>query len=191
MPSLNSLVTQPQSPEPPDVQGASGSAQGSPLDGAMQQKGQQGGSFQMPNHHETVAVLQHIGAFDQRWKQILSDPEIGKANVRGQIMDAMADLMNDEYCTLPQTMNLLKTLPTDPLEQKQWLEQHVANDQKAMAAILQHHASGQPPPGSWEDETAAAGQQPGERADLVNGVMGRYKAHKNKPQKMSGVPVRA
>lgn len=188
MPSLNSLVTQPQSPEPPDVQGTSGTGKDSGL--PMQQGGApQAGSFQMPNHQETAAVLQHISAFDRQWRDILGDPDIGKGSVRGRILDAMADLMGDGYCSLPQTMSLLKSLPTDPLEQKQWLEQHIQNDEKAMVAVLQHHAAGAPPPGDWKSEMAAAGKM-GDRADLVNGVMGRYKAHKNKPQRMNGVPIR-
>ena len=189
MPSLNALVSQPQNPDPPDVQGASGSG----LDGAMQQQQggppQGGGTMQPPSHHEAVALLQHISAFDQRWREILKDPEIGKGNVRGKVYDMMADMMGEDYATLPQVMGLLKSMPTEPLEQKHWIEEHVANDQKAMQAVVQHHAQASPPPGKWQDEMAAAA--PGDRASLVNGVVARYKAHPKKPTKMKGIPVRA
>ena len=195
MPSLSALISQPNSPDPPGVQGSSGTGQEAGLGNAMQQPGggaAPGGAMVPPSHHETVAMLQHITAFDRRWRQILSNPEIGKTNVRGQVMDAFADLMADDYCTLPQVMGALKTLPTDPLEQKQWLEQHVANDQKAMATVLDHYGTSRPPAGSYEDEMAAAQQEPpASRSDLVNGVVGRYKAHPRKTTNVKGIPLRA
>lgn len=194
MPSLNSLVTQPNSPEPPDVQGSSGTAPGSGLDSVLQKPnggGAPSDAMQPPSHHETVAVLQHISAFNQRWKEILSEPDVGKANVRGQIMDVMADMIADDYVTLPQVMTQLKTLPTEPLEQKQWLEQHVANGMQAMAAVRQHYLGSRPPMGSFEDEMAATRQAPDvDRSQLVNGLMGRYKAHPKKPTSMKGIPLR-
>ncbi len=193
MPSLNIPVSQPQEQSPPQVQGASGTAQsGAQSQGGIPMaRGGQQQQMQPPNHHETVALLQHISAFDRHWRQILEDPGIGEQSVKGKIYDAMADLMGEEYATLPQTMTLLKGVPDSPLEQKQWLEENVAKDQQAIAAVLQHHASGRPPPGSFEDESAAAQQEPlADRASLVNGVVARYKKFPKKPMGVKGIPLR-
>ncbi len=197
MPSLNIPVSQPQEQSPPQVQGASGTAQpgaqsqgGIPMAGAQQQQ-----QMQPPNHHETVALLQHISAFDRHWRQILEDPGIGEQSVKGKIYDAMADLMGEEYATLPQTMTLLKGVPDSPLEQKQWLEENVAKDQQAMAAVTQHYAQGRAAAGgmgSFEDESAAAAQEPpADRASLVNGAVARYKKFPKKPMGVKGIPLRA
>lgn len=198
MPSLNIPVSQPQEASPPQVQGASGSAQpgqqsqgGIPMAGAGQQQ-----QMQPPSHHETVALLQHISAFDRHWRQILEDPEIGKQSVKGKIYDAMADLMGEEYATLPQTMTLLKGVPDSPLEQKQWLEENVAKDQQTRAAVLNHYAQsrdpqGPNPMGSFEQESAAAQEPPADRASLVNGVVARYKKFPKKPMGVKGIPLRA
>jgi hypothetical protein len=181
MPNLNQLVGQPQSDSPPEQQGTSGTADNSSLQSLMGQK-QGGGGAPMapPSHHETVAILDHISAYDRRWRELLEDPDIGVTSVRKHIYDIMADLMNDDYATLPQTLQLLKSFPTEPLEQKQWLEQHIQTDEQAMRAVLDHHAQGMPPPGSFEQEMAAQGEAPAERSELVKGAMARYKKHPKK-----------
>ncbi len=192
MPSLNSLVATPGSSQPPEQQGGSGSAPASSLQSLMQQGGQQqqgGGQMRPPSHQETTAVLDHIMAFHTRWMEMLKDPEVGTKNMRPAVMDMMADMISDDYASLPQVMGLLKTMPTEPLEQKQWIEQHVQNDMQGMAAVLDHHAQGRGPPGDFQTEMAQA-SEPGDRSQLVNGLIGRYKAHPKKPAKTHGVPIK-
>ncbi len=186
MPALNNLVSPQQSDAPPEQQGASGTSDGS-LQSLMHGQGggaPQGaqGAMQPPSHHETVAILDHISAYDRHWREILEDPDVGVSSVRKKLYDAMADLMNDDYATLPQTLQLLKSFPTEPLEQKQWLEKHIQTDEQAMRAVLDHHAQGSPP-GSFQDEMAAQGEAPVDRSDLVNGAMARYKKF---PKKQGG-----
>ena len=147
MPSLNALIGQPQGGgSPPAQTGSSGSAETSPLQGAIQQGGPQGqgGPPPAPDHKTTVAAIRHINAFDQRWRALLADPGIGTKSIRPKVYEVMADLMGDGYCTLPQSLTLLKSFPTDPLEQKQWLEKHVAQDEKAIEVLLDHHAAAFP-----------------------------------------------
>ncbi len=199
MPNINQLVGQPQSDTPPEQQGSSGTADSSSLQSLMGGQGggaPQGGQMQPPSHHETVAILDHISAYDRHWRELLEDPDIGVSSIRKRVYDVMADLMNDDYATLPQTLQLLKSFPTEPLEQKQWLEKHIQTDEQAMRAVLDHHAQGSPPPGSFQDEMAAQGEAPGERSDLVNGAMARYKKFPKKQSgaggsNMKGIPVRA
>ncbi len=198
MPALNNLVSPQQSDAPPEQQGASGTADSSSLQSLMGQQGgqgaPQGGQMQPPSHHETVAILNHISAYDRHWRELLEDPDVGVSSVRKKLYDVMADLMNDDYATLPQTLQLLKSFPTEPLEQKQWLEKHIQTDEQAMRAVLDHHAQGSPPPGSFQDEMAAQSEAPGERSDLVNGAMARYKKFPKKQAEggsnMKGIPVR-
>ncbi len=198
MPSVNQLVSPQQSDAPPEQQGASGSADGS-LQSLMQGQGRVGqgqgapqGQMQPPSHHETVAILNHISAYDRHWRELLEDPDVGVSSIRKRVYDVMADLMNDDYATLPQTLQLLKSFPTEPLEQKQWLEKHIQTDEQAMRAVLDHHAQGSPPPGGFQDEMAAQGEAP-DRSELVNGAMARYKKFPKKQGggNMKGIPVRA
>lgn len=178
MPALNSLVTQQQNAEPPNLQG-SDSQQPSGLQGIVGQQQQQ---TQPPSHQETVALLQHISAFRRRWAQMLKDPEIGTKDMRGDVQDMMADMMADDYASLPEVMGLLKSIPTKPLEQRQWIEKHVANDDQAMQTVLAHHAMapiGGPMGPPVTDEN---------RSDLVKQAHARYKAHP-KRSGGGGIPV--
>ncbi len=188
MPALNSLVTQQSNAEPPNIQG-NDSGQASGLQGVVGQQPQQ--QMQAPSHQETVAMLQHMSAFRRRWAAMLKDPEIGTKDMRGDIQDMMADMMADDYASLPQVMGLLKTIPTNPLEQKQFIEKNIANDDKAMQIVLQHHAMGSPPSGTWEQEMAKAGPPVTDenRADLVKGAHSRYKAHGARANQSKGIPV--
>lgn len=188
MPSLNIPVSQPQSQQPPNVQGASGTGEAMPAQGGIPMAGG-GQQMQPPSHHETVAILEHISAFDRKWREILANPEIGEESVKKHIYDAMADLMAEEYATLPQTMQLLKSVPDTPLEQKQWLEEHVANDQQAMGMILQHHAMNPMPLGT-PDAPEQIGQPPSDRGSLVNSAIARYKKHGKKSAGAKGIPLR-
>ncbi len=201
MPALNSLVTQPGSTQPPQVQGSSGGDQAFGLQGLAQQGGggapQQGqtgipqqGGMQGPSHQETKALLQHLSFFRRRWQAMLNDHEVGTKNMRPEVYELMADALSDDYASLPDVMGLLKTMPTDPLEQKQWIDGHVQQDEKATQAVLQMHAAANPATGPYEEEAAKLGK-PGERADLVSGAVSRFKAHaKRSKGSAKGIPIR-
>ncbi len=189
MPALNSLVNQQGNAEPPNVQGSSGTDQASGLQGLMREGGvPQGPGMQPPSHQETTAILQHLSYFRQRWASILKDPEIGTKNVRSEVYDMYADALADDYGTLPQIMGTLKSLPTNPLEQKQWLESKVQQVDKAKRGVLDHYLATAPPPGSFQEEMAKAGP-PGDRASLVRGAISRYKANPRRPSRHKGIPL--
>ncbi len=205
MPALNSLVTQPGNTQPPQVQGSSGGDQASGLQGPVQGGGaapqqgatgipQQGDTQQQPpSHQEVTALLQHMGFFRRRWAAILNEPEIGTKNVRPEVYELMADALSDDYVSLPDVMGQLKTLPTDPLEQKQWLEEHVQKNDQAMQSLLQYYATSRGPMGSFEQESAGT-QSGDDRADLVKGAVSRFKSHPKRPAQAAnnkGIPIRA
>ncbi len=201
MPALNSLVTQPGNTQPPAVQGTSGSDQASGAGIPMQggQGGQGGGGIpqqqgmQPLSHQEATALLQHISFWRRRWAAMLEDPEAGEKNLRPEVYDLMADVLSDDYASLPEVMGLLKTMPTEPLEQKQWIEGHVQSDDQQRQMVLQHYAATAPPPGKWQDEMAKAGDgQDQDRSALVSGAVSRMKAHakKQQPKKSKGIPIR-
>ena len=186
MPALNSLVTQQSNVEPPNLQGSdSQQPSGAGLQGVVGQQQQQ---MQPPSHQETVAMLQHISAFRRRLVAMLNDPEVGTKDMRSDVQDMMADLMADDYATLPEVMGLLKTVPTKPLEQKQWIEKSIRDDDQAIQAITNHYVNTQPPPGPWQQEMAQ--MQPvtdDNRAELVRAAHSRYKANPRKASK--GIPI--
>ena len=108
------------------------------LQSIMQQPGgQQGQGPAPPTHEQIAAMLDHLGAFQQEWMRLLKIPDIGKKDVKGDIMETMADMMGDQYVTLAQVMNQLKDLPTTPLGQKQWIQENMQKAEQATVMLLQ------------------------------------------------------
>jgi hypothetical protein len=82
--------------------------------------------------------------FSHAYASILRDPDVGKTDANPMFVEAMAKLLGDGMMSLPQTMNLMKSFPSDPLGQRQWLQQHYVQDRKAMVATLMQHAAAFP-----------------------------------------------
>jgi hypothetical protein len=183
--NLNALLSRPSTPSPPDddpsasgrVQAAGGAIQSLMQGGQPQGQGQPG--LPAPNHEETVAALRHLWEFEREFKKVLATPDIGKADIKGQVLEMMADVMGEGLVTMPQVLNQLKSFPLEPLQQRQWVEQHLANVRQAGDAILAHHAAAFPWPGN-EPTEANASRAVTDHTATISGLAGRYKAHATK-----------
>lgn len=101
--------------------------------------------------------------------------------MRPAIYDMMADVMGEGLVTLPQVMNQMKTLPTDPLQQKQWIAQHYQKGQAAMAQIVQQHAAAFPAIRDWRTESAARGATDKPHTDVMGALVNHYRARTPQP----------
>lgn len=121
------------------------------------------------------AGLHHFSAVHKQMKKLLSSPTIGKSNARGAIADATAQLMIDKILTLPEAMNALKLVPTDPGEQKAWVMKAVANAEAAQQKIVADYIAQGPgdepesPHGPWSATS---------HRNHMDAMMGRYKREK-------------
>jgi hypothetical protein len=131
---------------------------------------QGGGVPPAPSHEETAAVVRHLTRFDQLWGRVLRDPGVGTKNMRPKIYDVMTDAMAEGLVTLPQVMDQLKTVPQEPLMQKKWLEQHVQTGERALMAVLDHHAAANPVVRDWRTEEASVKKSGRSHADVLSGM---------------------
>ncbi len=147
------LSQQPGSQAPPEAGGAGqdgrDAAGGGSVQSLLQQPGgapggAPGAGPPAPSHEQTAAALYHLNEFQRQWKKLLDIPDIGKKDIKGDVLEMMADVMGEGLVTLPQVMNELKQLPTDALGQRQWVEEHFKKAQQAAVAILTHHAQAFP-----------------------------------------------
>lgn len=145
MVDMASLLSKPNAQPVPAADMDNGQQQAFSLASLMgmkpNQQGQQQPGAPQPSYEQTVAAIRHMGAFQRGWQQILETPNIGKADVRGPFVEMMADLMGEGFITLPQSMTLMKTFPSDPLQQRKWVEEHLQRDEQASVMILQHYAA--------------------------------------------------
>ena len=152
MPDLSSLIAQPQAPQAPQMQ--QGQAPPS-LPSLMGQQGGAPGGVPMaapqkppaPDYQQTASAVYHLSEFQRKYKKLLSDPEIGRKNMRPEMLEMMADVLGEGLATLPQIMSQVKDFPTEPLQQKQYLEKHYQQSKMAAIVILEHHAAAFPAKG--------------------------------------------
>lgn len=145
-------------------QAPQGAPQAAPQQGQPQQPGanplaalmaQQQQQQPAPTHAQTVAAMHRFGEIKSALKPVISDPNLGKSNIRPKLLDAASDLLGSKVLSLPEIMNAIKGLPDDPLQQKKFVESIYGNASKAQLAILQQHrgASLQGEPDEWSPET--------------------------------------
>src|SRR5262245_20185647 len=126
---MASLLSQPSQATPPAADPSQRDAQESQNSiQAMMQVAQTGQT--LPNELVGTA-LSHMAEFQRKWRRVLDTPDIGKVDIKGPFITAVSQLMGDQYITLPQALNMLKSFPEDPLGQRQWVSDHYAKDKQA------------------------------------------------------------
>jgi hypothetical protein len=176
MPDLSSLIAQPQAPQTPQMQqGTPGEAPAS-LQSLM---GAPGGvpmaapqKPPAPDYQQTASAVYHLSEFQRKYKKLLSDPEIGRKNMRPEMLEMMADVLGEGLATLPQIMSQVKDFPTEPLQQKQYLEKHYQQSKMAAMAILEHHAAAFPAKGVEPVPPVNVGGD--DHHAVLNGMMGSH-----------------
>lgn len=164
-------------PEPQNNAIASGGAGGMPASSPQgMQQGGQPPQVPPPSHQQTVAALRHFSAIEQELEQLLSNPDLGKSNLKSKIIDGATTLVAKGIMTAPDAVAQLGTVPDRPFEQKMWVQKHFAQTIQAANVILDHHRQafqgmGVPGPGESAD--------PDDHAGMIAGLTTQYKAPPN------------
>lgn len=101
-----------------------------------------------PTHQQTVAALRHFQALIQAFKPLLDNPDLGKADMKSEVIDSITKLVADRVVPAAAAIQKLATFPEKPFQQKQWITQQYMQDMQARGQVLAHHAkafAGQPP----------------------------------------------
>lgn len=187
--NMASLLSQPSQATPPEAdpqQARQGQQQQGPqsLQNLMQDNPGAGMAIgangrPAPNFQMTVAALKHMRMFAQEWEKLLKNDDIGKVDIKGQFIEGMARLMGDRIVTLPQTLQMMKSFPENPLAQRQWVQEHYARDRAAKAMIMQQHAQAFPIPDLSQAGLNGGYDHAGMMGDLVQHYkrLGRNKAN--------------
>jgi hypothetical protein len=95
-----------------------------------------------PTHAQTVAALRHFDAIKNELMTLMKIPNFGKTDIKSQVIDGMTKLVSERIMPATQAVIQLSQLPTDPAQQKKWVQTTLAQAQQAEQAILVHHAQG-------------------------------------------------
>ncbi len=101
-----------------------------------------------PSHNQTVAALRHFQIFLDLEKSWLSNPEMGRTDMKDAFIEGYTKLVADRQATPVQAIQALSQVPERPFEQKKWVIDNMQRNLQARDIVLQHHAqafAGQPP----------------------------------------------
>lgn len=112
-----------------------------PLAALMQKMQRQQQQATQLSHAQTVAALHKFGEIKAAMFPVISDPKLGKTNIRPKLLDATSKLLMSKTLTLPEIMNRIKDLPDDPQAQKKFVDQIYQSSDQAQKSLLTMHAN--------------------------------------------------
>lgn len=95
-----------------------------------------------PNHEQTVAALRHFDAIKGELSILLKNPSLGKSDVKSQIIDGTTKLVSKRILSPAEAVIQLSKVPTDPLQQRKFLQSLMMQTIQSERAIIAHHAIG-------------------------------------------------
>ena len=129
------------------------------------------GQFPAPSHQQTVAALKQFDAIEQELTALLSDPDVGKSDLKSKIIDGTTRLVAMGILTPAAAVTQLGTVPEKPFEQRAWLEQHLIQTVVVANHLLEAHAQGF----QGQEPDNMAGPSSDGHLDTIAGLMGQYK----------------
>lgn len=134
----------------------------------------------VPSHEQTVAALRHFQALITEGRQLLKNPDLGKADLKSDIIDIASKLVGNRILSAADAVTQLATVPEKPFEQKQWVENLYAQAVTAQAAVLDHHRAASIGSGDYEIESLVHKSDPEKHRDTMKGLMeSQYARPKN------------
>lgn len=171
--ALSGMQGAPEAPSPQPQQMPDGNAMQGPAAAAQPSQGGAPGQQPPPppSHQQTAAALKQFDALEQELTGLLSDPDLGKADMKSKIIDGATKLVAMGILTPAAAVTQLGSVPDKPFDQKAWLEQHLMQVVGAANGVLAHHGQ------------AFAGQEPDNMTsptmdghiDTIGGLAGQYR----------------
>jgi hypothetical protein len=127
-----------------------------------------------PSHQQTVVALRHFGAIQQELVTVLSNPDVGKASMKSEIIDGTTKLVAMGILTPAAAVTQLGTMPERPFDQKTWLEDHLKQTIQAQDIVLGHHGQAF----AGQDVDSSAPDQDNHGA-MISGLATQYQGAPN------------
>lgn len=105
-----------------------------------------------PTHAQTVAALRHFDAIKNELKTLLSNPALGKSDIKSAVIDGASKLVADRIISPANAVIQLSQVPTDPIQQRKALQQQMAQTVQAEQNIVEHHRNTNLGSGDWATE---------------------------------------
>lgn len=130
------------SPAPPNPD-----AGGNPLQGGPQASA----APAPPSYEQTVAALRHFDAVKGELTTLLNNPALGRSDIKSSVIDGTTKLVAERFMSPEDAVMQLSKVPTDPLQQRKWLQTMLAQTVQSENAVLDHYGAGNPHLGAVAD----------------------------------------
>ncbi|HLH92066.1 MAG TPA: hypothetical protein VKX28_26840 [Xanthobacteraceae bacterium] len=132
-----------------------------------------------PTHAQTVATLRHLHMVNAAFAPILQDRDLGKTDQKSSIIDAVVHLVAERVVPQASAVMLLSQVPTDPLEQRKWLQNFYDGNERAAVTVLEHHAAGGPQTLDWQaDQASFTPYDRNAHMKTMDGVVANYRGRR-------------
>lgn len=164
---LDSFGTSPPAPNPD-----AGSGSGNALQQGAPQQPQK--VPPPPTHEQTVAALRHFDAVKGELTTLLKNPALGKSDVKSQIIDGVTKLVSERMLSPAQAVIQLSQVPTDPLQQRKWIQTQMAQTVQAEQGIVEHHRNTNMGSGDWATEAQQHNTNPDNHLQDMSALASNY-----------------
>ena len=127
-----------------------------------------------PTHAQTVAALRHFSLINDALEPLLRNPELGRADVRPSVIDAVTKLVGDRILTPQEAVKQLNQFPDRPFDQKRALALLYSQNLQAEMAVLQHHRQAFVGTGHLPTEATLHSDNSDNHISAMSGLMTHY-----------------
>lgn len=127
-----------------------------------------------PSHAETVAALRHFDAVKGELKTLLSNPALGKSDIKSAIIDGTTKLVAERMIKPADAVIQLSQVPTDPLQQRKWLQSLLMQAVQAEHGIMDHHRNTNLGSGDWATESQQHNTNPDNHMQDMSALAQNY-----------------
>lgn len=155
-----------QANAPPMAAMIGGNALAPPQGASPQQQQQQAPA---PSHQQTVAAIRHFDLIERELEGLLSDPDLGKSDMRSKIIDGATKLVAEGVLTPSAAVMQLGSVPDKPFDQKVWAQKQFAQAIAAANAVLDHHRNA-----NLGQDIQSQPYDSANHIDLINSALSHY-----------------
>ena len=94
-----------------------------------------------PSTAQATAAVRRFGAVADAIRAVLSNPDLGRKNVRPAILDQASKLLSARVISLSECMNSIGQISDDPQSQKQQVEEIFNSARQAESSVIDHHGA--------------------------------------------------
>lgn len=127
-----------------------------------------------PTHEQTVAALRHFDAIKGELTTLLKDPAAGRSDLKSKIIDGVTKLVSERILSAPQAVQQLAQVPSDPLQQRKWMQTMLTQAVQAEQGIVEHHRNTNLGSGDWATEAQKHNTNPDDHMEHMKALNANY-----------------